>query len=90
MEKNEVSAHEARFYAYVKQSGGAWRTARELAAGAKVAERTARAYAHKLVELGVLDVAEVFPAHRYRFSGKAGKRNKAYVLRLDHAVEVFT
>lgn len=43
----------------------------------------------KLVDLGLLDQAEVFPAHRYRLSSKADKRNKSYLQRLERAAEVF-
>ncbi len=89
MERNEISIHEARFYAVAEATKSGWTTSRELAKAAQIAERTARAYAQKFVSLGLFDVAEVFPAHRYRLSEKAGKRNAAYVTRLANAVEVF-
>ncbi len=88
MEKNEVSIQEAKFFVAIQQNAE-WSTSRELAEKAGIADRTARAHALKLVRLGLLDVAEVFPAHRYRLSEKANKRNAAYLLRLKHACEVF-
>lgn len=89
MERNEVSTHEARLFLAVEKRGGKWATSKELAAEAGIAERTARAHLFKMVGLNILDIAEVFPAHRYRFADKADKRNAAYVIRLRRAVEVF-
>jgi DNA-binding IclR family transcriptional regulator len=45
-----------------------WLTSQQVAEGAKVAARTARQHLLRLVQLGLLDQAEVFPAHRYRLS----------------------
>jgi predicted ArsR family transcriptional regulator len=88
MERNEVSVHQARIYVAIKNAAG-WVTNREIAKSASVAERTARQHTLNLVKLGVLDLAEVFPAHKYRLSEKASKRNAAYVNRLESAREVF-
>jgi hypothetical protein len=43
----------------------------------------------KLVNLGIFDQAEVFPAHRYRLAEMADKRNKGYALRIEQAMSVF-
>lgn len=88
METSEISIHQSRIYEFVK-SAGRWVTSREIASGADVAERTARAHALKFVRLGVFDQAEVFPAHRYRLSELAGKRNISVVRRLEAAREIF-
>ena len=64
-------------------------TNKEIAEKAHVAVRTARAHTFKLVKLGLVDMAEVFPAHRFRWSQKSEKRNAAYSLRLQNATEVF-
>lgn len=88
MERNEISLHETRVYLALRASGG-WMTNSEVAAAAGVAGRTARAHTLRLVGLGVLDLAEVFPAHRYRLSEKAPRRNAAYVNRLEAAAAVF-
>lgn len=88
METNEVSVHQVKIFEFVR-AHGSWLTAREIAKGAAVAERTARHHAFLLVKLGIFDQAEVFPAHRYRFSEKAEKRNKGYLIRLAKAKEVF-
>jgi len=88
METNEISAHLCRVYVSVK-SANCWMTAKDIAQAAKVADRTARSHALRLVNLGVFDQAEVFPAHRYKISEKASKRNKAIILRLEAAHEIF-
>jgi DNA-binding IclR family transcriptional regulator len=88
MERNEISLHEVRVYLALKAAGG-WLTNAEVAAAAGVAGRTARLHTLRLARLGVIDQAEVFPAHRFRLSGKAAKRNPAYLQRLDAAVTVF-
>lgn len=64
-------------------------TSRDLASEAQIAYRTGRAHALKLVRLGIVDLAEVFPAHRYRLSDVAEKRNLGYFLRLCNVVKVF-
>jgi hypothetical protein len=88
MERNEVSLHEVKVYLTYKAASG-WLTSKEVAQKSGVAERTARAHSLKLVKLGILDQAEVFPAHRYRLAEKAGKRNVAYLRRLEDACVVF-
>ena len=87
METSEVSLHQVKVFQCL-ESGG-WVTAKEVAGKAGVADRTARAHLLKLVHLGVADQAEVFPAHRYRLSEMADRRNKAYVQRIHAAMEVF-
>ena len=83
-----MSVHQVRIYMALKEAAG-WITNRQIATAANVAERTARQHTLNLVKLGVLDLAEVFPAHKYRLSEKAAKRNAAYVNRLEAAREVF-
>ncbi len=87
-ETSEISQHQLRVFQFVKGKSG-WVSSREIATGADVAERTARAHALRFVRLGVFDQAEVFPAHRYRLSALADKRNKALIQRLDVAASVF-
>lgn len=91
MERNEISMQEATLFAKLTEIGSSvWHTNKELASliGAK-SDRTVRAHTAKLVTLGLLDQAEVFPAHRYRLSEMASKRNAAYVMRLKRACEIF-
>ena len=88
MEASEVSLHMARIFVFMTQTPG-WKTNQEIAAGAAVAGRTARAHTKKLVELGILDQADVFPAHRYRISARADTRDKAYLFRLKEAAKIF-
>jgi DNA-binding IclR family transcriptional regulator len=86
MEKNEISSHEVLVYRELAK--GEWITSKAIAEAAGVAPRTARAHALKLVRLGIVDQAEVFPAHRYRLSTHAAKRNRGYADRITRAAEV--
>jgi DNA-binding transcriptional ArsR family regulator len=89
MEKSEISLHEIRVFKAVKDAGR-WITNHEIASAAgKISERTVRAHTLKLVKLGLIDQAEVFPSHRYRLAEKAAKRNGSYLIRLTKAAEVF-
>lgn len=86
-ETAEISTHFLSVFKALRDGRG-WHTSKGVAATANVSDRTARAHLLKLVQLGIADQAEVFPAHRYRFSDKAEKRNKAMILRLRQAEEV--
>lgn len=86
-ERNEISLHEIRVYRALLDC--AWHTNKAIAQIAGVAERTARAHTKRLLDLGICDVAEVFPGHRYRLSLKASKRNASYMGRLAEADKVF-
>ena len=88
MERNEVSIHECRVFLVLKNSTK-WMTNKEIAAEANVANRTASFKTKKFVDLGICDIAEVYPGHRYRLSQKADKRNTAYMKRLEEAVVIF-
>ena len=89
MERNEISEQETRLFCALRNHGATWITSRELAKQAKVAERTARAHLLKFVKLNIVDLAEVFPGHRYRLAEKADKRNGSYITRLMRAADVF-
>jgi hypothetical protein len=88
METNEVSLHLVKVFDAAKSHGG-WLTSKRLAELSGVAPRTSRAHARRLVDLGMFDLAEVFPGHRYRLSALAEKRNKAMFQRLDNARDAF-
>lgn len=88
MENSEISIHEWRVYEALRQGG--WMTSASIAEKANVAKRTARHHCLRLVKLGIVDQAEVFPAHRYRLSKMAQKRNLSYCQRLELAAEVFS
>jgi hypothetical protein len=89
LETNEISVHQAKVYLVAKTSPEEWFTVLELAKRSGVARRTASMHASRLVSLGVFDLRELFPGHRFRIAAKAEKRNKAHILRLDEAVSVF-
>jgi len=87
MERNEISVHEVRVVQALKTFKG-WVTNKEIGQHIKgIAPRTVRAHTDKLVKLGLAEMAEVFPGHRYRWSAKGEKRNRAYLLRLERAEE---
>lgn len=88
MERNEISVHEARAFVVLRKEHS-WITSKELAERAEIAGRTARSFMLKFVRLGIVDIAEVFPGHRYRLSEKARSRNAAYFQRLEMALDVF-
>ena len=88
-ERNEVSLHEVKVYAALRDKPDEWLTNKEISQRSGVAERTTRMHTLRLVKLGVIDQAEVFPAHRYRFSEKGSKRNAAYSQRIKVAAEIF-
>jgi hypothetical protein len=88
VETSEISLHRLRVFLFLEKAGG-WQTNKDVTKGASVAARTARAHTKALVDLGILDQADVFPAHRYRVSEQAKTRNKAYMIRLREAAKVF-
>ncbi len=88
-ETAEVSNHLAKVFLVLKASPKEWLTAGGIAEKADVAGRTARSHCLRLVNLGIVDQAEVFPAHRYRLSPMASKRNKTMVARIEDAAKVF-
>lgn len=88
MEQSEVSFNQVKIYYHLKTTG-AWMTNREIATTLKISLRNASLHTQTLVKLGILDQAEVFPGHRYRYSAQDKKRNLAYVQRLEQATEIF-
>ncbi len=89
MERNEISLHEVKIYRAFLGTPSKWFTNREVASLSGVAGRTARLHTKRLVSIGILDQAELFPAHRYRLSARAGKRDAGYLNRLNKAIEIF-
>ena len=90
MEQNEISIHEVRVVQAMQANAEKWLSNKDIAELVQgVSPRTVRAKTAKLVTIGLLDVAEVFPSHRYRWSDKAKQRNAAYLNRLAKAAEVF-
>jgi predicted DNA-binding transcriptional regulator len=88
MERVEISAHQVRVFRFVEERES-WLTNREIAVGTEMSERTVRAHTKSFVDEGIFERREVFPGYRYRFNPQATKRNKAYLARLEQAVEVF-
>jgi predicted DNA-binding transcriptional regulator len=88
MERAEISRHEVRIFNLLSESTR-WLTNKEIATQLSMSERTVRMHTLRFVRLGMLDQAEVFPAHKYRWSAKSDKRNISYLQRLKQAAEVF-
>lgn len=88
-ERSEISRHEVEVFRVLAQAKpGAWLSNADIhAATDRVAARTVRATTLKLVGLGLVDQAEVFPSHRFRLSSQAAKRNRGYYDRLHRAAE---
>jgi predicted transcriptional regulator len=85
---DQISEHEIRVYEAARVSAG-WKTAKELAATADVADRTARMHCGKLAEVGVFQVAKVFGGYRYRCSEQPASAAAEYLSLLESAKRVF-
>lgn len=88
-ERNEISLHEVKVFSALKQRPNEWLTNKGISDVSGVKERTVRLHTLRLVKLGMLEQAEVFPAHRFKWSTNASKRNMAYSQRIEKAVEIF-
>jgi hypothetical protein len=88
-ERAEVSLHEVRVYRAFLGKPKDWLTNKETSALSGVNERTTRLHTLRLVRLGILEQAQVFPGHRYRLAEKQSKQTIAYAMRLAKAAEVF-
>lgn len=87
-ERSGVSLHEAKVYLALKGKPGMWMTNKDVSAASGVAERTARMHTLRLVKLGVIEVAQVFPGNRYRWTDKP-QRKPTYLKKLTDAIAVF-
>ena len=81
-----ISRHELAVVKVLAEAGDEWVTSNDISARAGVAPRTARAHALNLVNLGIVDRAEVFPANRYRLAPGASACD--YFAQLIAAAEV--
>lgn len=85
-----VSIQEARVFLVLRQNAGKWLSSHAIAAQALgVALRTVRAYTTKYARLGLVEVARVFPGHRYRLKEKAAEIDSDLFRRIEKAVDVF-
>lgn len=89
MAVNLISEHEIHVYEAVRLHGG-WLTAKEIAAKADVADRTARHHAGALADTGVFDVAKVFGGYRYRIKSALDPEASAYVSEIEAAKRIMT
>jgi hypothetical protein len=90
MEDGAISLHEVLVYRALCQSRGRWLSDRQLAQQIEgVTGRSIRASCLKLVMYGLVDQPNVFPAHRYRLSAEASRRDHPHVRRLEQAATAF-
>ncbi len=88
MEQNTISLQEVRVYRVLRAQPETWFTNIELHEHVKASDRTVRAMTLKFMRLGLVDLMELFPGYRYRWSEKAAKRNRTYLDRLEAAAEI--
>ncbi len=67
------------------QTRPGWLDARELAKVAAVPDRTARHHLRRFADLGVVEVAKLFPAYLYRRSEHVADGARAYAAQLEYA-----
>lgn len=88
METSEISLFEIQVYQFLKQNKDTWVSNSDIMKHTHLVPRTVRQKTRKLVDLGLVDEAEVFPGHLFRMSGMAGKRNLAYLKRLEQTIAI--
>jgi hypothetical protein len=88
METTEVSLHQLRIFEFVRDAGR-WVSLKDIVAGTAAARKTADVHCRRFVNLGIFDLAEVWPGHRYRLSELAEKRKAAIIERMRKAREAF-
>jgi hypothetical protein len=91
VERNEVSLHEVKIYLVLFGHQDRWLSNTEILTliGNGVSRRTIVGHTNRLFQLRLVDRAEVFPAHRFRWSPHAEQRNGGYARRLKEASIVF-
>lgn len=88
METSEISLHQLRIFECVRNAGG-WVGIKDIVIATNSARKTVDNHCRRFVKLGVFDLAEVWPGHRFRVAETAEKRNAAIMERLRKAREVF-
>lgn len=89
MEKAEISIHQWKIYDCLVKSQ-TWMSNKDIAQKTGVSLRRVGFHTNNLVQLGILDQAEVYPGHRFKISNRADKRNTGYLRRLVQAGEIFS
>ena len=74
-----ISLHEIRVFRSL--DGAGWVTATDVSKSARVSPQTARSHLFKFVQLGLVEVARVFPAFRYRIAANVDEHQQAVGLR---------
>lgn len=89
METNEISYHEVLIWRAIQAKGERWFTNADISKMTPtISSRTVRIKTKKFAELGLLQQADVFPAHRFKLKPKAD-RSVPYIRRLEDATDAF-
>jgi len=83
----KITEQQFAVYCCVRDAGR-WMDASEIATNAKVNQRTARAHARKLADLGVFELNDAFAGYRYRLA--ANSTECEYRRKLELAEEIFS
>ena len=86
--KNEISIQECRFFDVLFKADGKWLTSKEIAEKANISGRTARMLNLRYAKLGISELVNVFPAHRYRLL-KSSPKGIDYLRKVKNACEIF-
>lgn len=87
METKKISSHQMRVFLVIKNAGGTWMNTKEIASKADVGIRATNNHVKTLLSLGVIDMVEAFPSRLFRLSELPDRRNKAYMNRLEKAID---
>lgn len=75
MGSKKISRHEVEVFHLLRLDREKWYSVQDLAAALKeknIADRTVRLHVSRFAQAGLLEIAEIFPAKRYRLSEKGG------------------
>ena len=87
--RSEVSIHEVRIYGLFKNNPGKWFTNKTISAALGMAARTVRQHTLRFVKFKIIEQADVFPAHRFRFCDKVAGSAAVHIERLNNAAAAF-
>lgn len=75
MDRKKISRHEVEVFHLLHLDLEKWHSVQDLAAALKdknIADRTVRLHVSRFAQAGLLEIAEIFPAKRYRLMAKGG------------------
>jgi hypothetical protein len=87
IENNEISEHQAKIYDFVRKQNQ-WLTNADITEHVGFSARTVRLHTKRLVDLGIFELAELYPGHQFKLAPKP--RDKVHLQRLLQAVAIFS